>query len=435
MVRVRKSPNMMSTTGRRPVMAAPTPIPVKPASEMGVSITRSEPNSSTKPERTLKGVPASATSSPKMQTLGSRRISSASASRTACANVSSRSGIDVLLHLVDAGIRCSDGEFDGGFHLRARFGSDLIERGSVGISLSQQPVRVQLDGIAFGLPRLLFLLGTIIFAADVADVMAAVAVCVGLEKSGAVAGASPRHQSCRDFVHRAHILPINHGVFETESGGAAENGSGCRLREMRVFVVEIVFADVDDGQLPELREVHHFVKRALAERAFAEKTDGDASVAEAPGGERRAGSDADAASYDCIRAEVAGGGIGNVHGAAFTAAIARFLAQKLGEHAVGGSALGQTVSVAAVGAGDVVVEAEGFADANGNGFFAAVEMGQAGHEGAGVEFVDLIFEQADANHLAIGAEPAIFVGGSCCVGHRWHVNGFVFCHPPLAPRS
>ena len=30
MISVRKSPNMMSTTGRRPVIAAPTPRPVKP---------------------------------------------------------------------------------------------------------------------------------------------------------------------------------------------------------------------------------------------------------------------------------------------------------------------------------------------------------------------------------------------------------------------
>ena len=41
MARVMKSPNMMSTTGRMPVMAAPTARPVKPASEIGESITRS----------------------------------------------------------------------------------------------------------------------------------------------------------------------------------------------------------------------------------------------------------------------------------------------------------------------------------------------------------------------------------------------------------
>src|SRR5579864_8945181 len=158
MVRVMKSPNMMSTTGLSPVIAAPTPTPVNPASEMGVSITRSEPNSSTNPESTMNGVPASATSSPKIQTRESRRISSASASRTACANVSSRSGIDVLSNLVDAGIRCGDGELYRSFHFGACFGGDLIERRLIGIALRDQPLCVQLDRIAFGLPVLFFLL-------------------------------------------------------------------------------------------------------------------------------------------------------------------------------------------------------------------------------------------------------------------------------------
>ena len=74
---------MMSTTGRIPVIAAPSPIPVMPASEMGESSTRSGPNSSTSPDVTLNGVPASATSSPMRKTAGSRRSSSASASLTA----------------------------------------------------------------------------------------------------------------------------------------------------------------------------------------------------------------------------------------------------------------------------------------------------------------------------------------------------------------
>jgi hypothetical protein len=78
-----KSPNIRSTTGPAPVIAAPTAMPMKPGSEIGVSITLSVPNSSTSPESTLNGVPASATSSPIRMTVGSRRISSASASLTA----------------------------------------------------------------------------------------------------------------------------------------------------------------------------------------------------------------------------------------------------------------------------------------------------------------------------------------------------------------
>src|SRR5580658_8419767 len=278
MVSVRKSPNMMSTTGRKPVIAAPTPTPVKPASDIGVSTTRSAPNSSTSPERTLNGVPASATSSPKMQTLESRRISSASASRTACANVSSRSGIDVFLHLVDAGIRRRNGEFHRGFHLIARFGGDLIERGGIRLFLAQQPSREKFDGIAFGLPVLLFLLRAVVFAVDVADVMPTVTIGIGLQKCRTLARTRPLHQPLRDFIHCPHVLAIDRGSLDAERGGAAENSSGCGLRKMGVFVVEIVLADVDHGQLPELRQVHHFIQRSLTESAFAEKADGHASV-------------------------------------------------------------------------------------------------------------------------------------------------------------
>src|SRR5438309_302115 len=171
---VRKSPNMMSTTGRRPVMAAPTPIPVNPGSEIGVSITRSLPNSSTRPDRTLNGVPASATSSPMMHTRESRRISSASASRMASPNVSSRtvvwvtvSGIDVLLRLVDGGIGRGDGEFHGGIHLRFDLGLNSFELRRIRELLLDEPIAENVDGIAFGGPSLFFLLGAIVFAIDV----------------------------------------------------------------------------------------------------------------------------------------------------------------------------------------------------------------------------------------------------------------------------
>src|SRR6202049_3034531 len=137
---------MMSTTGRRPVIAAPTASPVKPASEIGVSITRSVPNSSTRPERTLKGVPASATSSPKMQTRESRRISSASASRTACPNVSSRamaSGINVLLHFRHTGVGSGHRELDRFLHLRLYLRLNETELSRVCKALFDQPIGQQ----------------------------------------------------------------------------------------------------------------------------------------------------------------------------------------------------------------------------------------------------------------------------------------------------
>src|SRR5271163_2503838 len=179
MVRVMKSPNMMSTTGRRPVIAAPTPTPVNPASEIGVSTTREVPNSSTRPDNTLKGVPASATSSPMMNTRESRRISSASASRTASAKVISRSavsGIHVLVDLFRAGIWCGDGELHGLIHFGFEFGVNSAECLGISVFFGFQPIGEISNRIVLAQPLLLFFFGTVIFAVDIADVMAAVAI-------------------------------------------------------------------------------------------------------------------------------------------------------------------------------------------------------------------------------------------------------------------
>src|SRR3989442_10455250 len=172
MVKVTKSPNMISTTGRMPVIAAPTATPVKPASEIGVSSTRSLPNSSTKPVSTLKTVPASATSSPHRNTRGSSRISSASASRTASPNVSSRvSGIDVLVNLVRSRVRSRDGKLHGSIDLRFDFFVNDVQLSAIGEFFLHQPIGEQHDRVALGLPGLLFLLGAIVLSVDVAHMV------------------------------------------------------------------------------------------------------------------------------------------------------------------------------------------------------------------------------------------------------------------------
>ena len=56
--------------------AAPTAAPMKPISAIGVSRTRSGPNSSSNPSEVLNGPPATATSSPNVTTSGFSRISS-----------------------------------------------------------------------------------------------------------------------------------------------------------------------------------------------------------------------------------------------------------------------------------------------------------------------------------------------------------------------
>ena len=70
--------NIISTTGRMPIAAAPTPAPRKAISDIGVSITRSSPNFSINPSVALNG-PPEPISSPIKKTVGSLSSSSESA--------------------------------------------------------------------------------------------------------------------------------------------------------------------------------------------------------------------------------------------------------------------------------------------------------------------------------------------------------------------
>src|SRR3990170_1969447 len=80
---VAKSANWSSTTGRSPIQAAPIAAPTKPSSAIGVSTTRSSPNSSQSPLVTPNAPPKCPTSSPRMKTRLSSRSASASAARIA----------------------------------------------------------------------------------------------------------------------------------------------------------------------------------------------------------------------------------------------------------------------------------------------------------------------------------------------------------------
>src|SRR5678816_904173 len=187
MMMPRKSPNMMSTIGRMPVIAAPTPRPVKPASEIGVSMMRSLPNSSMRPVSTLNVVPASATSSPMRTTVGSRRISSAIASLIASPNVNSRtavavSGIDVLVHLAGVRIRRVHGEVHGTVHFLDQLFLNLVERRAIDDAVGHQPLAVQCNRVTLRDPVLLLRLRTVVRARDIADVVAVIAIRDALEE-------------------------------------------------------------------------------------------------------------------------------------------------------------------------------------------------------------------------------------------------------------
>src|SRR5256885_1903540 len=274
---------MMSTTGRKPVIAAPTPIPVKPASEIGVSITRSAPNSSTSPDRTLNGVPASATSSPKMHTRESRRISSASASRMACANVSSRvatSGINVLVHLVWSRIRGGNRKLHCRLHIRPYFFLDFLQLFFIRKPLIDQPSGKILDGISLRLPFLLFLFRTVILAIDVAHVVSRVAVRFANQKRRAIAFPRAVNVPLRCRITPPHVLPVHAFRMHSKRRSACQDVARRCLRIMRVFRIKIVLADVDHRQFPQRRQVHHLIKHTLSKRSFAKKAHGYLSRAQ-----------------------------------------------------------------------------------------------------------------------------------------------------------
>src|SRR5712692_4807515 len=249
----RKSPNMMSTTGRMPVIAEPRAMPVKPASEIGVSITRSEPNSSTRPFSTLNGVPASATSSPMTKTLGSRRISWASASRTASAIESWRSatacslGINVGRDLFVVRVRRFQRELHAVGDLGPHLLLDPVQRGRVGIYGPRQAAqRIALVG-----PALLLVLGAVVRAIDIAHVMAVLSVREERHKRRPIPTPRALHSCLRRRVHRMHILPVNLLERNRECPRSAGDIARGGLAVVRVLVVHVVLAGVDDRQLPQ----------------------------------------------------------------------------------------------------------------------------------------------------------------------------------------
>src|SRR5690348_9308367 len=235
---------MISITGRMPVIAAPTPMPAKPASEIGVSITRSVPNSSTSPDSTLKGVPASATSSPRIQTRESRRISSASASRTACAKVSSRSagsGIDILLHFSGIWIRRGESELGSVLHLGSYLCFYLRKERGIRETLFTQPYSQNVDWIALALPLLFLLLRAVVVTVDIPDMMARIAVGVAQQETRAFSGAREVHKVLGGRMYGADVLSIDtRNMKNAESRCAGKDVPSRSLQIMGVFVVEIV---------------------------------------------------------------------------------------------------------------------------------------------------------------------------------------------------
>ena len=108
--------------------------------------------------------------------------------------------------------------------------------------------------------------------------------------------------------------------------------------------------------------------------------------------------DPHAAADDAVGAEDALLDVGDVHAAALAAGVAGLLPQQLGHHHAHVAALGDAVAVAAMGAGDRVVLAEGGADADGDRLLADVGVGGAAHDAFAVQLVRPVLEGANLGH-------------------------------------
>src|SRR5258708_13858041 len=298
-----------------------------------------------------------------MHTRASRRISSASASRIACANVSSlviTSGINVLVHLVWSRVRRGNRKLHCRLHFRAHFFLDLLQLSFIRNLLFHKPLHVVLDRVPLRLPFEFFLFRTVIFPVDVAYVMPSVAIRVAHQKRRPFALPRPFHQPVRRRVYCLHVLPVHAFRLHSKRSSPRQNVPRRRFRIMRVFRIKIVFANVNHRQFPQRRQVHHFVQNSLPQRSFAKKAHRHLSRSQSLRRKRRSRRNSCAPADNRVRPKIPRRRVRNVHRPAFTPAISRLFTQQLREHPVRRSSLGHAVSMASVSARDVVVSLHRF---------------------------------------------------------------------------
>src|SRR6266851_1553145 len=316
--------------------------------------------------------------------------------------------VNVLVDLLQLRERSVERELHPLLDLALHVHLDAVEDRLLGELLLHEARGQGQERVAVGRPVPLLVLGAVL-AVDVAHVVAVVAIGLALEERGPLAAARALHQSLHGGVHRLHVLAVDALGVDAHRAGPQQDLARDRLGGGGVLEVKVVLADVDDGQLPERGHVHGLVEQALPQRAVAEEAHRDLAALAHLGGERGAGGDARGAAHDGVGAEIAGLGIGDVHRPALAAAVARLLAEQLGEHPAHRGALGQAMAVAAVGARDEVVALERLADADRDRLLADIEMGQAGHLRALVELVHLLLEGADLGHLAVHVQVLLQV--------------------------
>src|SRR2546427_8819033 len=100
-------------------------------------------------------------------------------------------------------------------------------------------------------------------------------VCRALWEGRPLAAPRPLDEAPNRRVDGLDVLAVDALGVDAEGPGARQDVAGDGLAARRVLAVEVVLADVDDGQLPERGHVHRLVEHALAQGTVAEEAHGD----------------------------------------------------------------------------------------------------------------------------------------------------------------
>src|SRR4249920_1043813 len=279
--------NCISAIGRHPAIASPTQIPAIPASAIGVSNTRSRPNSACRPSVTRKTPPSAPTSSPNTSVRGSAASASRSAAFSAATIVSSaiaeelltlteqgrrRVGERVVEHLA-RGRLAERGEL--GAHVRdpglrlvvARADERVIDRAGV------QKVRsVAVDRVPLAPGRDLGLVpvaGRVVGGRVRAD-----AVRDRLDQRGALARSGTFDRVPRDGVHRQDVVAVDPNPRHAVACRPGRDRRGELLVRRDRDRPPVVLAEEDRGRAEDGGEVRALVEVALGGGPVAEVREG-----------------------------------------------------------------------------------------------------------------------------------------------------------------
>ena len=161
------------------------------------------------------------------------------------------------------------------------------------------------------------------------------------------------------------------------------------------------------------------MESALVARAVAEERGSDVAVLLVLVGESGAHGDGRPAADNAVGAEHPDFQVGDMHAAALALAVAVNAPEQLREHPVELAALGDEVAVATMRAGDLVFVRQVRHDADGDRFFADIEVKSAGNETVFRHSARLVFEMADSHHAPMDVEQ-YFVGRLCSHASPFH---------------